>query len=177
MILYGIILISSTLLSQEWEIDTTSSYIKYQGEHPLHSWEGISKNIKFKLNCQNNFCNLDISTPLESFNSGNDSRDSNMLYYTESLIHPNVSFKSNKFKFSGDFDNSIDITGTIHLHGIKKELPIKINLLKENNLYVGTCKFNINLSEFEIEKPSLLMIKISDRIDVETKFNLIQKKE
>ena len=174
MTILAILITSNLIFSQNWGVDTTASYIKYTGNHTLHSWEGISKNIDFSMKCEGNICELFVSTPLESLNSGNDSRDSNMLYYTESLSYPKVSFKSNKFKFTGNFDTSIDILGIIDFHGIKKEIPINVNLSRENNSYWGICKFNINLNSFKVERPSLLMIKISEIIEIETKFNIVK---
>tara|TARA_Y100001970_G_C14227725_1_gene856678 strand:+ start:2540 stop:3064 length:525 start_codon:yes stop_codon:yes gene_type:complete len=170
-----LILLLNLIFSSDWSIDTTYSYIKYIGNHPLHSWSGISNDIDFKLNCDNDECRLHISTPLEKFDSGNDSRDSNMLYYTESLIYPKVSFKSNPFKFNEQYDKSIDIKGMLNFHGIEKEISLKIALENENNILWGTCNFNFNLDVFNIERPSLLMIKINENIKIESKLKITKE--
>ena len=171
-----VILLFSFIFSSDWSLDTTYSYIKYTGNHPLHSWEGISNDINFKLDCDNDDCTISISTPLEKFDSGNDSRDSNMLYYTESLIYPVVSFKSDSFRFDEQFDKSISLKGFLNFHGIEKEIPLKITLSNENNEFWGTCNFNFELSTFNVDRPSLLMIKISDAIEVRTRLKLIRNK-
>ena len=171
-----IILLFTSILSADWAIDTTYSYIKYIGNHPLHSWTGISKNIDFKLDCHDGNCIINISTPLEEFSSGNDSRDSNMLYYTESLIYPVVSFKSDSFRFNQQFDKSIDVKGVLNFHGIDKEILLKIALSNENSEYWGICNFNFYLNSFDIDRPSLLMLKISDVIEIETRLKLIRNK-
>ncbi len=171
-----LILLINIIFSSNWSIDTTYSYIKYTGKHPLHSWTGISKDIDFKLNCDNNNnCKLAISTPLDKFDSGNDSRDSNMLYYTESLIYPNVSFKSNSFILNEEFDKSIDINGLLNFHGINKEISLKIKLINEGEALWGLCDFNLNLESFKIDRPSLLMIKINENIIIETKLKIIKE--
>ena len=170
-----IILLLSSAFSSDFSVDTTYSYIKYTGNHPLHSWAGISKDIDFKLDCDIVDCIMSVSTPLEKFNSGNDSRDSNMLYYTESLSYPLVSFKSNSFKFNGKFDKSISVSGILNFHGINREIPLKIILNKQNNGFWATCDFSFNLDLFNIERPSLLMIKIDNSIKIETKFKLIKE--
>ena len=165
------ILLFSFLLSSQWDIDTTYSYIKYTGNHPLHSWSGVSKDIDFIFDCSSSKCILKISTALENFDSGNDSRDSNMLYYTESLLHPVVSFKSDPFNYSGEVDKSIDVKGILSFHGISKEIPVKIFL---DNKSWGTCNFKFNLSTFNVERPSLLMLKIDETIEIETKLKLVK---
>ena len=170
-----IILLLSSAFSSNFSVDTTYSYIKYTGNHPLHSWTGISKDIDFKLDCNIDDCIMSVSTPLEKFNSGNDSRDSNMLYYTESLSYPLVSFRSNSFKFNEEFDKSISVNGILNFHGINKRIPLKIVLNNQNNEFWATCDFNFNLDSFNIERPSLLMIKIDNSIRIETKFKLIKE--
>ena len=170
-----IIILFISILSADWTIDTTYSYIKYIGNHPLHSWSGTSKDINLKLDCNNDDCIINVSTPIEKFDSGNDSRDSNMLYYTESLIYPVVSFKSDSFRFDEQFNKSIDVKGSLNFHGIEKEISLKIALSNANNEFWGTCNFNFELSVFNVDRPSLLMLKISDTIEIETKFNLIKE--
>ena len=165
-------IISNIALCDDWSIDTTYSYIKYSGSHTFHSWSGISNDIDFLLDCKNDYCAIEISTSLESFNSGNDSRDSNMLYYTESLQYPKVSFKSETFKFNKEYEQSIDLEGDLYFHGIEKKIPLKIELTKSKKDLWGTCSFNFELSNFNVDRPSLLMIKISDLIEVEAKLKL-----
>ena len=177
-ILSILILLFSLALSQ---IDLEESYISYRGTHPLHSWEGISKNISFNMQCTGDHCVLDVSAPLESFDSGNDGRDNNMLYYTESLQYPEVRFKTESFKFTGNFDTSIDVKGELTFHGVIKEIPVKIVLYKDLDFdgstitHWGKCSFNISLDSFKVSRPSLLMVKISDEITVDVKLKLLNK--
>ena len=169
----------SLVFSQNWEIDKDKSQISYIGSHPLHSWEGVSKDITFNLECANHHCVLNISAPLESFDSGNDGRDSNMLYYTESLLYPEVHFKSESFKFTGNFDASIDLRGELTFHGITKEIPVKIKLYKDLDESIitqwGKCSFNISLDSFKVKRPSLLMRKISNEISINAELKLLSK--
>ena len=81
-----------------------------------------------------------------------------MLYYTESLLYPIVSFKSQMFHFNQRFDQSIDLKGSLNFHGINKEIPIKIFLSKEDDNFWGICNFTLDLDIFNVEKPSLLPI-------------------
>ena len=172
---YSLILfLINFIFCSNWTIDTTYSHIDYKGSHPFHTWNGKTNNINFDLNCKNEKCKINISSKLESFDSNNDSRDSNMLYYTESLLHPIVSIETDYFTFNNEFDKIIETNGTLSFHGINHNMPLKIHLSKSNNEFWGYCKFNIKLSEFNIERPILMMLKISDSIEIETKLKLIQ---
>ena len=82
-------------------LDAEKSYVTYKGSHPAHSWEGTSKEIISSLSCSDTDasqeCVLEIEIPIESFDSRNENRDSNMFYYTESLKYPTVKFVSKPF--------------------------------------------------------------------------------
>ena len=162
--------------STDWGIDTTYSYIKYKGNHTFHSWEGISKDIDFNLECdEKNLCTLKVTTPLEKFDSGNDSRDSNMLYYTESLLYSIVTFQSDGFILPENLNGDINITGSINFHGISNTIPVKITLKNNGQDEIwGSSSFNFWLDSFNVEKPSLLLIQISDLIEIEALFKIVR---
>ena len=109
----------------------------------------------------------------------NDGRDNNMLYYTEALQYPEVLFKSESFKFTGNFDTSIDVGGELTFHGITKEIPVKIVLYKDLDessiTRWGKCSFDISLDSFKVKRPSLLMRKISNEISINAELKLLSK--
>ena len=168
------ILLINILLCKTWEIDTENSHIKYTGEHRLHSWTGKTSEIDFKMPCNGDFCTLEISAPLESFDSGNDGRDSNMLYYTESLLYPNVTFVSDYFSFSGYFDEEMEITGKLTFHGVTKEITVKVILYENSFGTWGQCDFDISLSSFDVERPTLLLTRITDKISLTSKLKFLK---
>ena len=172
-----IIFILCIAYSTDWGIDTTYSYIKYKGEHTFHSWEGLSKNIDFNLDCNDkNICKLEVTTPLEKFNSGNDSRDSNMLYYTESLLYPIVTFYSEEFILPENLNGDINTSGSINFHNISHTFPIIIKLKNNGKDDIwGSSNFTFGLDSFNVEKPSLLMIQISDFIEIEVLLKIIRE--
>ena len=168
-----IILIINFLFSIQFEHKANNSYIKYSGSHPLHNWIGVTNNFIFKIDSNNNQFSIYISAPLKYFDSKNENRDSNMLYYVESLKYPNVTFKSKKFNYTS-LDKIILIDGILDFHGIKKSIIAKINLMENSSSIIGKCSFDISLSEFNINKPKLLMLSINDIISIEANIELIK---
>ena len=162
------------IYSQSWKIDTLLSHISYKGVHPFHTFIGVTNNVDFKLNCENDICNLGIAAFIEGFDSGNNNRDSNMLYYTKALLYPTVTYHVKEFDFNGDFNQNLELIGTLTFHGVSSEFPIDITLKKNGNEYWGTCNFSISLKAFNIERPTLLMIPIEDTIEIETKLKIIE---
>ena len=174
MYYFFIIFLANFIFCNSWTIDTSYSFINYEGSHPFHTWNGKTNDIDFNINCEKEECQMSVSTKLESFDSNNDSRDSNMLYYTESLLFPFVDIKTEYFKFNGQFNQTISTIGKLTFHGISIDIPLNIKLIKENEDHWGECNFDIKLTEFNVERPVLLMMKISDTIKISTKLKLIR---
>ena len=170
----NIFILVSLCLGQN--LDSKESYVMYQGSHPAHSWEGTSKEIVSSLSCSDTNakqgCVLEIEIPIESFDSKNTSRDSNMFYYTESLKYPKVYFKSNLFNL--DLSKVTPIGGSLTFHGITKELSIEAKITKNDKKLIGDATFEIILSEHDVKRPSLLFIKISDIIILQTHLEFLQ---
>ena len=91
-----------------------------------------------------------------------------MLYYTESLLYPIVTFYSEEFILPENLNGDINTIGSIHFHGISHNCPILIKLKNngEDDIW-GQCNFTIGLDSFSVEKPSLLMIQIYNSIEIE----------
>ena len=72
----------STIFAQA-DVKITEAVISFTGSHPFHDWTGISTDLKLDLNCsdKDETCHYLFSVPWTSFDSGNDNRDNNMLYY------------------------------------------------------------------------------------------------
>jgi len=155
------------LFSQSFvELDLDKSYISYDGKHPAHNWTGISNEIQgsFELNIQDlTLSKIDLYVPVFSFDSKNASRDSNMLDVVEEYYYPYVRFVSTKIHKK---NNEFIVTGRISFHGITKEFVIPVKYIMENNNVIIKSEFAIMLSDFKIKRPSLLTIKIRNKVDI-----------
>lgn len=148
------------------ELDLDKSYISYDGKHPAHNWTGISNEIQgfFELNIQDlTLSKIDLYVPVFSFDSKNASRDSNMLDVVEEYYYPYVRFVSTKIHKK---NNEFIVTGSISFHGITKEFVIPVKYIMENNNVIIKSEFAIMLSDFKIKRPSLLTIKIRNKVDI-----------
>ena len=139
----------------------------YSGNHPLHAWTGISTEASGSITYNENSetGSVRIEVPLSSFDSKLSSRDSNMLYYTEALDYPTVVFQSSKVTVGR---TSAGIEGKLTFHGVTRPLKVTASFDKKNKIVKGD--FSIRLSDFEVERPSLLFVKIDDDIAINFKF-------
>ena len=148
--------------------DFSLSEIKYFGSHAMHNWSGTSTQAKTSVSYDGSkeSGSVIVRVRLDSFDSKLYSRDSNMLYYTDAIEFPEVVFKSTQAKVVND---SIYIEGNLTFHGITKKVKTSAFIkLDEYPSVNGT--FDINLSDFDVQRPSLMFIKIKDRIRIDYSF-------
>ena len=156
------IFVISSLLATQYEV--TSNRIVYYGVHALHKWEGSTTKttgtLSYDKNKKTYSCN--ITVPLNTFSSGNDNRDSNMLTYCNAITYPDIIFRSKMIAVNNE---SIDLEGIIEFAGKKRNLKTVANLIELNeNEFSIQGEFEILLSDFGIPQPSLLFIKMEDNI-------------
>ena len=156
------IFVISSLLATQYEV--TSNKIVYYGVHALHKWEGSTTKttgtLSYDKNKKTYSCN--ITVPLNTFSSGNDNRDSNMLTYCNAITYPDIIFKSKMIAVNNEF---IDLEGIIEFAGKKRNLKTVAHVIELNeNEFSIQGEFEILLSDFGIPQPSLLFIKMEDNI-------------
>jgi len=151
-----------------------NSLITYFGVHYLHKWEGSTSDVKGVVSYDKNIDQYEcsISVPLSTFSSGNDNRDSNMLVYCKAFDFPNINFQSTSIKVQ---ENTLEIEGRIEFAGKEKEIKTsaKLNGL-DNNLFAIEGELDILLSEFEVERPSLLFVEIEDLVKIKYSIKGVQ---
>ena len=161
-----LILTINNLTSQELKnIDNTKSSISYSGNHFLHKWSAENNNLSGLIKIDNkDVLNIGIVAKVADFKSGNSSLDSNSYSVLEALIFPNIIFKSISIKSQNGLSN---IKGLIEFHGIEKDIDVNVELTKIDNTTQINGQFTLNLSDFSIDRPSLLLRKIDNEIKIE----------
>ena len=143
-----------------------NSLITYFGVHYLHKWEGSTSDVNgvVSYNKASEQYECSISVPVSTFSSGNDNRDSNMLVYCKAFDFPNINFQSTSIKVN---ESTLEIEGKIEFAGEEKEIKTnaKLNSL-DNNLFAIEGELDILLSEFKVERPSLLFVEIEDLVKI-----------
>ena len=159
------ILLIATIHGNEYTIK--EGEVTYYGYHLLHDWKGTSKQIGGNFTFESSLENFDgiISIPVKSFDSGNSNRDSNMLVYCKGIKYPDISFRPKEIIKN---DNLVIINGMLEFAGNVQNLTTSANIKAiSDNSFSAEGKFDILLSKFDIERPSLLFTKIEDRISIE----------
>lgn len=165
LIIILLLLSTSNLICQEIiRINSEKSSVSYTGNHFLHKWSAENKNINgiVQVNDQS-ILNIGAVAKVSDFKSGNSSLDSNSFRVLEALKFPNIIFKSTSIN---EIDDKITINGLIEFHGIEKSISLLANIDEVEGFTQLTGNFVLKLSEFLIERPSLLLRKIDDEISI-----------
>jgi polyisoprenoid-binding protein YceI len=138
------------------------SSITYTMTHPLHTWEGECREVNSIIltdDARSTVFQVAVSAPLSSFDSKNANRDSHMIEVTEAIKYPSVTYVSSSVTLDGgDFTSS----GNITFHGITQPVAMQGKFAREGNKLVFTGTFNLKLSLFKIDPPTLMGISTAD---------------
>lgn len=148
-------------------VDARTSEISYAGSSFVHDWEGTSRRVTGTLAvdmARPEASRIEISAPVESFDSGNENRDSNMLDAVEAERYPNVSFVSSQI--TAGQGGTWTVRGTLSFHGRTKQIEIPVRVSGQNGVFEGSGTFPISLTEFKVKRPKLLLKPIADEIQV-----------
>ena len=166
----SLILLVVNLIWGSFQINKQESFVSYTGYHPFHKWTGVSYEVELDTECTlvSTNCDAIFTIPLISFNSGNSNRDSNMIYHLNAFKYPNVVIHFKKINIPKIFDNTdiLKIEGQVNFHNIKRIQRIPIHISNSDNFTNLTSEFYIDLEEFNIKPPSLLMIPTDNKIKI-----------
>ncbi|NJD22928.1 MAG: YceI family protein [Melioribacter sp.] len=154
----------SIVLSQSKQIEAVKqeSSITYQLTHPLHEIESTSKDANCTIDLdlsKKEIKKVFVQVDVTSFNSGNSSRDSHAMEVIDALSFPDSRFTSSSITQKGD---SLKVYGKLTFHGITKDIVISAFTKWSNNKLMVNGNFDISLTEFKVERPSLLLIPVKD---------------
>lgn len=146
--------------------DKTRSYIKYQMKHAVHSWIGTSKDLGcvIQLNDKDEIEKVAATVKVKSFDSENSNRDSHMLEVTDALTYPSISFYSTSVTKNG---SSYVVKGVLNFHGVARSISFEMNEERSGKERRMKGSFAILLEDYQVERPTLLMVKTDNEVKLE----------
>jgi polyisoprenoid-binding protein YceI len=156
-----------------YAIDSAASAIDYHLVHKLHRVTGKSRGAQGKAAIQDGGKVVAVVfVPLVSFRSGDADRDARAH---EILGSRGVSFVV--FKGQGQLPKpgwtqpvELEMQGELTLHGVRRPLTVPVALdLGPGGVARVRGSFEVSLEAHEVERPSLLFVKVQDtcRIDLD----------
>jgi hypothetical protein len=168
---FTLIFLTLSLLFPNFKLNIDNSSISYTGSHPFHDWQGITSQIEIITDCDmvSSDCGATINVPVMSFISGNDNRDSNMLFYVDGFSFPIIKISFSHLNISNllSREETVNLGGEIDFHGFKVMQQIPLFITQEENTIFINSEFLIKLDSFEVDRPSLLMVPIKNEIKID----------
>lgn len=139
--------------------------LTYHVNFPLKSVEGVSENVKGKGHCEGQVCEFLMGTPVKSFESGDGNRDNHMLEVTKAALYPMITARLKLPKSSSldSFTSPVEINfgGQVHTY------QVTMKSRSDGASQVVSGHIPMKLSDFKIERPALLTVKIDDEVPVD----------
>ncbi|MGB2869235.1 MAG: YceI family protein [Bacteroidota bacterium] len=140
------------------------SSAKYHMSHALHEIEAISHDIVYTASIDTSAKTIKSVTAkvdVTTFDSGNSNRDSHAMEVIDVLSYPEVTYASTAVVSSHD---TLTVEGKLTFHGVTRSISsLAVSQWSDKRLVVDAT-FPISLTDFKIERPSLLFIPVSDTL-------------
>jgi polyisoprenoid-binding protein YceI len=161
-----VLIAGAGLLAQTKAIDVIKdeSLITYRIDHPLHHIEATSKDGWFRVEidpAKKEIKSVSAQVDVMTFDSGNSNRDSHAMEVIESIKYPDVTFSGTAVTQTAD---SIVVSGKLTFHGVTRDILMRGVATWEQNKLNVEGGFEVSLTAFKIERPSLLMVPVDDEL-------------
>jgi polyisoprenoid-binding protein YceI len=136
----------------------------YRLVHPLHKIESTSKNVVYDLVADvaaKEIRSVTGVVDVTTFDSGNSNRDSHAMEVIDAISYPEARFTSTAIIKNGD---SLSVTGKLTFHGVTREVSASVFPKWSQKKLEVLGKFDISLTAYGIERPSLLLIPVEDTL-------------
>lgn len=150
--------------------DRSLSSLTYAMKHALHAWTGTSKEVACaaETDAEGRITRVAATVRVKSFDSQNSNRDAHMLEVTDALTHPNITFSSTSVTPEA---GGYLVRGNLSFHGVTKPFETKVTEAKKNGRRIITGRFIFLLEDFGIERPTLMLVKTDNEVEVNFEFH------
>ncbi|MGZ6142473.1 MAG: YceI family protein [Myxococcales bacterium] len=161
-------------------VDPSASTLKYTVVHKLHKVDATSHEVEGKAVVRPDGTVLtEVRAQVATFRSGDGNRDEHMAETMELGKFPNVVLKAvGKLGPGGAVPEPLVMNAQVELHGVKQAYPIQVSVQPQpdGSLHV-TSAFDVGLDSHQIDRPSLLFVKIEDACHVDVDLVLREEKK
>jgi polyisoprenoid-binding protein YceI len=162
--------ITSSLFSNEFQVDKSKkNLVKFISNATIEDFEGITNNIDgyliFNGNDFQSESDLYFEVDLRTLDTGIGLRNRHMKEnYLETDKYPMTSYKGKIIYVEKVSDNESKVTldGSMFIHGVTKPLKVNGNIFPVDGGYRIKAFFEVLLTDYNIEIPKLMFMKISN---------------
>lgn len=146
--------------------DMGRSTIMYVLVHPFHTVDGVSHEVNSNISLDRStqgIKSVSVTVPVKSFDSGNKTRDNNMLEVTDAAQYPDVKFQSTSITPA---NGKLQVEGKLTFDGVTKNVAFTAEQTQQNNDLLVDGHFVISLEDFHVKRPSIFGLKVKDELTI-----------
>jgi polyisoprenoid-binding protein YceI len=159
-------LLAQAPLGTTYAVDLQKSVVHYTIVHKLHRVQAASKLAQGKVVLKpDGSLQVMLRAPIGSFESGDGNRDEHMRETMEEAKYPFVTYKGVAKLAGATLPPTLDVVldGQLEFHGRKQDEKISVHVDRAGPGGAhASGHFSVSLDRYQIERPSLLFIKIDD---------------
>ncbi len=146
---------------------TENGHAEFTSSVPLHTFTGVSDYLTGMIDFEENL--IDFYLDLESLKTGISRRDRDMYRTLQVDEHPFAEFTG---FFSGSVDpdaggiQSVTVEGEFTIHGVTREISLDGTLEREGDSIRITAEWILDITDYNIEPPGILIYRVRDEMDV-----------
>ena len=147
---------------------TESGTAEFTSKVPLHTFTGTSENLVGMIDLEKKI--IDFYLDLTTLDTGNGKRDKDMRITLETDKYPFAEFYgqlTSTFDLDSDDEQSVVVSGTFKIHGKQQEISVEGTLQKIGDDLKLKADWILNLNDYEIVPPKLLIIKVDEEQEIE----------
>lgn len=177
MLAAAALVLAASLSARTYSVDPAASVVKFHLSHKMHPVDGSSAQIEGKaLLGEDGKVQAMVRIPAASFDTGDANRDSHLRETLESSKFPYVVLKAvTALVVPVAQGKALEarLQGELDFHGVKRpiQVPAQIAFAKDGSAVV-TARFPVNLEAHQIERPSLLFVKVDENVELDVKLTL-----
>ena len=172
-----ILLFSSNVSIKAQNYIVKEGTASFKAKMPLNSYIGKSDDLQGTIGFKDG--TLTFSVPVKSIKTDNEKRDGHMYDLVKAEKKTNVVFEG---KFMDDFNfeekatQTLNAKGDFTLAGVTREItiPIELKLVSEDTIQL-TASWSLLITDYNLERPSLVFIKVNDKHDLSVDAILTKK--
>lgn len=140
----------------------------FYSEVPLHNFTGTSNNLTGQINLTTGV--VDFYIDLSTLDTGNGKRDRDMRKTLNIEDYPFAEFFG---KMTSDFNTETDslqevrVSGLFKIHGKEKQIEVDGTMQMTGNDLQLKANWILNLDDYEIKPPKLLILKVDEEQKIE----------
>ena len=183
-VIFLVMIISISVSATEYDVDKSkTNVVKFISQATIEDFEGITNNIDGYLYYKGDDflsgSDLYFEVDLRTVDTGIGLRNRHMREdYLETDKYPMTNYKGKLVYVDkvSDAEYKVTIDGNMFIHGVTKPLKINGNLFPVENGYRVKAYFEILLTDYNVEIPKLMFMKISNTIKLVLDFYIKENK-